>query len=181
MQFKFEILTFFWECFNFVARFNSQKIKTHSNMWFALKIIISMSSKEFLLLLQLLAFCAFVAVAQAGLVSHGHAIAPAHYAAAPVHYAPGWRNLFSDSRFWEKYLKISWTILNVLLFFYFSCTCSSSICQGCPPSRRWLRSKPTIQLRLWCPRSFDWWLKISTWITSRRCCSWLILIGWCWW
>lgn len=43
-----------------------------------------------LLLLQLLAFCAFVAVAQAGLVSHGHAFAaPAHYAAAPVAYAPG--------------------------------------------------------------------------------------------
>lgn len=34
-------------------------------------------------------FCAFVAVAQAGLISHGPAYAagPAHYAAGPAHYA----------------------------------------------------------------------------------------------
>lgn len=43
-------------------------------------------------LLQLLAFCAFIAVARAGLVSHGHAFAaPAHYAAAPVAGAYGSR------------------------------------------------------------------------------------------
>lgn len=44
---------------------------------------------HFVLLLQLVAFLALVAAAQAGLISHGHAIAPAHYAAAPVAYAPG--------------------------------------------------------------------------------------------
>lgn len=58
-----------------------------------------------------------------------------------------------------------------------SCPCSSL---GPCRSRR-LRPKPTIQLRLRCPRRFDRWLEKPARNPLRRCCPRLILVDRCWW